>query len=326
MPGAFAALVIADNEDPRESTTRAYRHVLGTFELMTPTDSAIFSGVTAAELPAVRVIEDGDVRTVIEAVFGYGRSAICMHPLLPKRGTELGLDVRVLWLEKTRMLKLSVPAAMPGAVYLGQVAYGAGELPANGDEAVAQKWVAAVDSTLDQAMTCINDGSYGSDFANGELRLTLLHSPAYSALPIGDRPLVPQDRFTPRIDQGERLFHFWLNAGTVRERLDAVDREALVKNEKLYALSFFPHGGESQPRPGLLLDDDVVQVTAFKQAEDGRGYIIRLFEPTGLARATTISVPSMGLSAPIALKGFEIKTLRLDSDAATLTETSLMES
>ncbi len=99
-----------------------------------------------------------------------------------------------------------------------------------------------------------------------------------------------------------------------------------MKNEKLYALSFFPHGGESQPRPGLLLDDDVVQVTAFKQAEDGRGYIIRLFEPTGLARATTISVPSMGLSAPIALKGFEIKTLRLDSDAATLTETSLMES
>jgi len=326
MPGAFAALVIADNEDPWGSTTRAYRHVLGTFELMTPTDSAIFSGVTAAELPAVRVIEDGDVRTVIEAVFGYGRSAICMHYLLPKRGTELGLDVRVLWLEKTRMLKLSVPAAMPGAVYLGQVAYGAGELPANGDEAVAQKWVAAVDSTLDQAMTCINDGSYGSDFANGELRLTLLHSPAYSALPIGDRPLVPQDRFSPRIDQGERLFHFWLNAGTVRERLDAVDREALVKNEKLYALSFFPHGGESQPRPGLLLDDDVVQVTAFKQAEDGRGYIIRLFEPTGLARATTISVPSMGLSAPIALKGFEIKTLRLDSDAATLTETSLMES
>jgi len=224
------------------------------------------------------------------------------------------------------MLKLSVPTAMPGAVYLGQVAYGAGELPANGDEAVAQKWVAAVDSTLDQAMTCINDGSYGSDFADGELRLTLLHSPAYSALPIGDRPLVPQDRFTPRIDQGERLFHFWLNAGTVRERLDAVDREALVKNEKLYALSFFPHGGESQPRPGLLLDDDVVQVTAFKQAEDGRGYIIRLFEPTGLARATTISVPSIGISAPIALKGFEIKTLRLDSDAATLTETSLMES
>ncbi len=126
---------------------------------MTPTDSAIFSGVTATELPAVRVIEDGDVRTVIEAVFGYGRSAICMRYLLPKRGTELGLDVRVLWLEKTRMLKLSVPAAMPGAVYLGQVAYGAESYRRTATKAVAQKWVAAVDSTLDQAMTVSTMGA-----------------------------------------------------------------------------------------------------------------------------------------------------------------------
>jgi len=86
------------------------------------------------------------------------------------------------------------------------------------------------------------------------------------------------------------------------------------------------HCGEGQPTPGLLLDDDVVQVTAFKQAEDGSEERLRLFEPSGLARATRISVPSMGLSAQVALKGFEIKMLRLDTQAATLTETGLMES
>jgi alpha-mannosidase len=47
-------------------------------------------------------------------------------------------------------------------------------LPDNGDEAMAQKWVAAVDETADLALTCIDDGIYGSDFADNELRLTLV--------------------------------------------------------------------------------------------------------------------------------------------------------
>ncbi|MCU0522592.1 MAG: alpha-mannosidase, partial [Anaerolineae bacterium] len=325
-PGALAALVISDDEDPWGMRTRAYRDVLGAFSLMTPVESAAFSGVRVAELPAVRVIEDGDVRTVIEAVFGYGRSAICTRYLLPKRGTELGLDMRVLWLEKDRMLKLSVPTAMPTAAYMGQVAYGVGELPVNGDEAVAQKWVAVVDPLADRALTCINDGTYGSDFSGGELRLTLLRSPAYSGHPIGDRPVVPQDRFTPRIDQGERLYHFWLNAGAVQERLEAIDREALVQNERPFALSFFPHGEGVKPHPGLLLDDDVVQLAAFKQAEDGNGYIIRLFEPTGHRRRTVLSVPGLEVTMPVALNGFEIKTLRLDPATGSIVETDLMES
>ena len=101
------------------------------------------------------------------------------------------VSLRVLWNEKDRMLKLSVPTTMLEADYLGQVAYGVGTLPKNGDEAIAQKWVAVVDG--DNAVTCIDDGVYGSDFADGELRLTLLRSAAYSGHPFFDRPIVPQE-------------------------------------------------------------------------------------------------------------------------------------
>jgi len=324
-PGAFAALVIRDDEDPWGMRTRSYRDVIGRFRLMTPGESATFSGVRRDALPAVRVIEDGAVRTVIESVFTYGRSSLCVHYLLPKHGTELGLEVRVLWNEKDRMLKLSVPTVMDGARYIGQVAYGVGELPANGDEAVAQKWVAVVDDVADLALTCINDGIYGSDFAEGELRLSLLRSPAYSGHPIGERPVVPQDRFTPRIDQGERQYRFWFNAGPYDERRVAIDREALARSEAPFALSFFPHGGGTTPRPGPILSDDTVQVTAFKQAEDGVDWIIRLYEPSGLARSTELSVPSLGLKVSISLGAYEIKTLRLDSQSGAVTEVDLTE-
>ncbi|MBN1246487.1 MAG: alpha-mannosidase, partial [Anaerolineae bacterium] len=321
-PDAFVPLVIQDNEDPWEIEGRSFREVVGRFRLMTPKESAAFSGVKVETLAPVRIIEDGEVRTVVEAVFGYRASAISINYCLPKHGTEMEVSLRVLWNEKDRMLKLSVPTTMPEADYLGQVAYGVGVLPKDGDEAVAQKWVAVVEG--DRALTCIDDGVYGSDFAGGELRLSLLRSPAYAGYPIFDRPIVPQDRFTPRIDQGERLYRFWFNAGPKAERLAAVDREALVKNERPFALSFFPNGDGATPQPGVLLSDDIVQMAAFKQTEEGRGYVIRLFEPTGQLRETTLTIPSLDVSVDIALAAFEIKTLCLDPETGVLGETDLL--
>jgi alpha-mannosidase len=325
-PGAFQPLVMKDNEDPWGMTVNGFREVDATFRLMTPEESARFSGVKAETLPPVRVIEDGPVRAVVEAVCACGRSALCQRYFLPKAGTEIGVETRVHWNEKDRLLKLSLSLPDGKYRYLGQVAYGIGELPTDGREAVAQKWVAAVSEDGGRTLTLINEGVYGSDFSEVGLRLTLLRSPAYAGHPIGDRPIVPQDRYTPRIDQGERLFRFWLNGGPAAARLAAVDREALARNEKPFALSFFPSGLGRAPQPFVLLSDDAVQLAAAKLAEDGDDLILRLFEPTGQPRDTLVSLPFAGMDVPIALSPFEIKTLRVDLKARTVTETDLMES
>ena len=87
-PNAFLPLVIHDNEDPWGMTTHGYTDVAGQFTLMSSESSARFSGVKADMLDAVRMIEDGEVRTVIEAVFAYGDSSLCLHYKLPKQGTK----------------------------------------------------------------------------------------------------------------------------------------------------------------------------------------------------------------------------------------------
>ena len=322
-PNAFEPLVIVDDEDPWGMRTHSYGQVEGSFKLMSPEDGARFSGVTSTTLPSVRVVEDGPVRSVVEAVFGYDHSAICQRYLLPKVGTEIEVQTRVHWNEKSRMLKLAVPVP-GGARYIGQVAYGVQNLPSNGDEAVAQKWVAVISGS--RALTCINDGVYGSSFSPDEgLRLTLLRSPAYSGHPIGDRPVVPQDRYSPRIDQGERFYRFWLNGGDTQSRLDAIDREALVKNEKPFTLSFFPSGDGKAAKPFAELGDESVQITAAKLSEDGEALIVRLFEPTGQPRSTTLSLPFAGMKQDVALGAFEIKTLRIDTKAGAVRETDLLE-
>ena len=326
--GAFMPLVIKDNADSWEMKHDRFRKVAGRFRLMSKKAAARFCGVGADTVDAVRVVEDGPARSVVEAMFSYGDSFILNRYKLPKAGTEIELESRVYWNEKDRMLKLSIPT--PGAEsskYVGQVSYGVSELPADGREAVAQKWVAVLDRQSNRALTCINDGVYGSDFSSDGLRLTLLRSAAYSCDQgrMSKDGLLLTESFMERMEQGERLFRFWFNAGTISERLKRVDREALVCNEKPMALSFFPPGGGSKPRPMVVLSDDVVQITAIKKAEKNSDIIVRLFEPTGRVRSTVLELPFIGKKVKLKLNGFEIKTLRINPRTKKIREVDLIE-
>jgi alpha-mannosidase len=323
---AFSPLLIRDSADPWGMTVQRFRDAAGRFALASMQEASEASGISVQPPPpSVRIVEDGDVRTVVESVLTCGRSVIFLRYEIPRRGTEIGVELRVHWNEKDKMLKLSIPTLFPRARYLGQTAYGAAELPANGNEAVAQKWVAVVSDSDDAALTVINDGSYGSDFLEGELRLSLLRSAAYSADPVPSGPMIAQDRYIPRIDQGERMFRFWINGGRLSARLTAIDREALVKNEKPGLLAFFPAGRGKRPQPFILLSDRAVQVAALKKAEDGNSLIIRLFEPTGRARTTTLSLPWAGVQKTIRLQAFEIKTFAFDRKTGRFRELDLLE-
>jgi len=324
-PGAFQPLVLADNADPWGMSVTRFRDFAGAFTLAPTELGTRHSGVSRGPIPSVRVIEDGSVRTVIESVLTYNRSFAVVRYKLPKAGREVEVEVRVLWNEKDRMLKLSLPTRLAAPFYAGQVAYGWDRLPADGAEAVSQKWSAVVSDADGLALTVINDGVYGSDFADGELRLSLVRGAAHAADPAGERPMLHQDRFIPRIDQGERLFCFWINAGSSSERLTVVDREALAKNEAPYVLAYFPPGDGRKAKPSVILSDKAVQVAALKKAEDRNDLVIRLFEPTGRKRVTTLSLPFAGVKTRVALGAFEIKTLIFDPRKKIFREADLLE-
>ncbi len=325
-PDSFRCLVIEDYPDPWGMKVRSFRNVLGSFNLMSNREAARFAGVSESGLEPVRIIEDGPVRTVVEALFKYNHSSICQRYTIPKEGSEFGVEVRVFWAEKDRMLKLSVPTSFQNGDCRGQVAYGVEEFTREEEELVAQKWVGVLSSDKKYALTIINTGTYGFDFSDGELRHSLLRSAAYAAHPVdGKRPIVPQDRFEPRIDQGERLFRFWINGGETQNRLSQVDREALVKNESPMAVSWFPPGKGKETLPSVSVSGDAVQVTSVKMAEQNNWLILRLFESTGEERHTSVSVPCLDLSFEVRLQGFEIKTMAVDLDSKEIFEVDLME-
>lgn len=322
---ALQAIVIHDNEDTWGMNVKSFREKEGVFTLLSPSQNARVSGLKDEPMPAVRIIEDGAVRTVVEALFGYGQSYICQHYKLPKQGSLIEIELFVHWNEKDRMLKLSIPTPFTQAQYVGQVAYGSDVLASNGDEVIAHKWVAAISKKHNKALTIINEGIYGSDFKDGEIRLSLLRSPAYSGHPLFDLPVLPGDRYTQRIDQGELRFRIWLNGGPVNERMDAIDREALVCNEKPMTLSFSPSGRGEKPKPFILLSDKVVQMSAVKKSRaDGR-LVLRLFEPTGQKRKVDVELPFASMKKSIDLGAFEVCTYIVDTNQKTWEKANLIE-
>ncbi len=322
--GAFCPVVLEDNEDPWETEMVHFGKTIGKFKLLDKTAGTKFSGLKGAKLDSVRIIEEGDVRAVVEAVFGFEESFICQRYKLPKTGTEIEVETRVYWNQKNRLLKLLIPMTEAGSSYLGQTAFGTQELPINGNEAVAQKWVAVVNANSNKCFSCINDGIYGSDFSGRNLRLTLLRSPAYSGHPIGDNKVLMSDRFTCRIDQGERLFRFWINGGTIDNRLGKIGNEALAKNEKHFVLSFFPSGNGRKPKPFAVLNKATIEISAVKKAENNNDWIIRLFNSISKKESAQLQLPALDIKTMLDFGPFEIKTLRVNSKGKIF-EVNLME-
>jgi len=303
---------VRDTADPWGMKVRGFRDVVGEFTLASPSEAAAIAGVGAAGLPPVRVIESGPVRTVVEALFAFNRSALVFRYKIPAGGTEIEIEALVSWFERDRMLKLAVPTAFGGGETLCEVAYGAEVVERHAEELVAHRWIAAVSPDRRHALTLVTDRTYGFDVFEGELRLSLLRAPAYAGHPVDDvTPIVRQDRFEPREDQGLHRFRFWLRGGSAAERLDVIAREAAARCGDVMALNAFPAGGGRPPAPGVAIDGPAACLGALKLAEDGDDLVLRLFEPTGRPRPVRVRVPALDLAFDVSLGPFEIRTVRV---------------
>ncbi len=328
-PGSLIPVIMDDDYDSWGNTRRDFTEKIADFKLLTPEEAAKWAGIKGDKLSPVNVLEDGDVRTVVEVLLGHARSVVSMRYYLPKKGTQIQLKARVFWAEKMKILKLLIATPFEQAKYLGQVMYGREELPNDRTEAVSLRWSAVNDEKSQSTLSIIDNGIYGSDYENGEVRLSLLRSPAYSAgcsdFSKRKPEVLEQGRSNVFMDQGEREFTFWLQGGDAGERLENIETDAAICNETPFAISCFPGAKSADVKPLIELSNPVVQLTAFKQRIDKTGYIIRLFEPTGKAQSCEVSLPIGSLKQQVNLDAFEIVTLSYNPKDNTLTRCALTE-
>ncbi len=307
LKNACGLEVYQDNYDPWGMLQSKWDEKVGEFKLLSPDEVCDFAALENSLAP-VRVIEDGDVRTTVEAVFGYRTSRAVIHYNISKSG-GIELKIRVIWNEPKKMLRLRLPAAFGLNDVLGEQAYGREALRKDMSENCSLRYILQNGEQISYAL--YNNETYGSaiDDKENALLITLLRSPVYSAHPVKKDGNTPQDRYCSFIDIGEHEFVFRLEGGDWAYLREIAARKAAIVNDPPMVMSIYPKDGGKIPAPGVRLEEDcAIELVVWKPAEDGRGRIIRLFNPTNVSRKAKLIADG---SWQLSFEPFEIKTLRI---------------
>ncbi len=300
-----------DNEDPWGMNVDSFTDFLGDFELLSDNEANEFRGYPDEKLSNVRVIENGEARTKVQANFKHNNSYAVITYIFSKYSKYLDIDVKILANDANTLYKLSFDTVLSkDSKVLVQSMFGEEEAIKDEKEIVFGKWVEL--KSEDSSFAVVNDGNHGGSVKDNILNVTLLRTPVYAAHPndLG-RPIAPHDRTLEHIDMGESDFSFKL---LVDE--EYVDFEAEKFNQKSYALALFPSGnGEKLDNP-LLLDNKKVMLSALRKTENGS--LIRLYNSSSEEQKATLEYD--GVKKELKLTPFEVKTLIKENDCFKATD------
>lgn len=306
---AFLPLFFDDNADPwGMSAAQAVR--LGNNP--EPFENRNGDGVLSG-LRNVNVIEDGPLVTVVQSVFALNNTRIVMDYWIYKNKPYIDVKVRVFMNDINKLLKLCIPVDIKGQ-YVGQCAYGTDKLPMDGSECVSQRFVAIHDG--EDYLQISNDCIYASSYENGCIYLTLQRSPAYCAHPIDEpayhpdivyRPLIDENRYIPRMDQGEIQYSFRLTVCKEEE----LECNAMEFNRKPYGFSVFPLGEEDAENiNGMVINENPnVVLQCYKKAETTCGYVARMINNCTKPQNTKLTIN--GETCELSFTPYEVKTLHI---------------
>ncbi|MEP7358609.1 MAG: glycoside hydrolase family 38 C-terminal domain-containing protein, partial [Anaerolineales bacterium] len=195
-------------------------------------------------------------------------SQVVQRISLGHNSSRLDFETTVQWHERHIFLKAAFPVDVlaPSATY--EIQWGNVQRPTHRNtswdwarfETCAQKWVDL--SEGDYGVSLLNNGKYGHDIHANVMRISLLRSPTSP---------------DPQADQGQHHFTYSLfpHSGPWDERTIA---EAYALNDPLIARPGSGGAAAAAAPAFLQASRPNVVIETIKQAEDGDGFIVRLYE------------------------------------------------
>lgn len=233
------------------------------------------------ELRECAVEENGPVRAVLRLRWAFGSSEVVQRIVLRAGERRIDFRTHVDWRERRTLLKVAFPVQVRARHATYDIGLGAIERATHWNtswdwarfEVPAHRWADLSEGNYGVAL--LNDCKYGYDVKDDVLRLTLLRSPI--------RP-------DPDADRGKHEFTYallphagdWRASDVVRQaqdlnvplrtaRMRVGGPRVAAPNETAMAATFgFAHA-----------DAGNVVIETLKRAEDGDGWILRMFEATG---------------------------------------------
>lgn len=224
----------------------------------------------------VSVAECGPVRAALKVARKYGDSEFVQYIRLTDGGDDDRIDVvtEIDWKTPDALLKAEFPMTVsnPDAVY--DIGIGHQYRPTNtkrAHETFAHHWADLSDQGYGVAV--LNDSKYGWDKpSDNMLRLSLLHTPSTEKRYADQRDL----------DFGRHTMTYSIVGHTGDHNRAGVVEKGELLNQPLLSFTTPRHNGKlGRTFSFVSASTPQIAVKALKKAEDGRGYIVRVFETTG---------------------------------------------
>lgn len=282
----------------------------------------------------VRLVEHGPMYATIRARSRWGSSWIQHDYHLHRDSSNVHVDVRLFWGEERKMLKLRFPAAITDATAWYESAYAAIAKPCDGVERPGGSWAAIVGTSggMTGGIGIVNDAKYGysADVGGDQegdgaaLSMTVLRSPSHATH--DPHPFDPAEDLD-FIDQGMQRFRYAIIPIAHDGWRATLAREAMLLNEPLIPHLESAHNAAADAAAptlerhyrGIEITPANVMATVVKRAEDGTGWIFRLFETGGIESEAAITFHPLGRSWHITLRPHQIATVRIDGDDVVYT-------
>ena len=263
--------------------------------------------IGAFECVKVEKLESNDVRETVKVTSVYEKSELVQYYTLNEGDDIIRVRVKLNWNEKHKMLKLAFPVKADNPTSIYEIPFGTLERPCNGEEESALMW--AMVGNGENGLSILNDSKYSYSARDNVFALTAIRSPIYC-----DHGLTrgTESNYT---DQGVTEFSYALMPATTADRARIFQR-ALQFNTPLTAVLENHHSGYLPlSYEGMAIDKENIVVSAFKRAEDGNGFILRVYECDGKSVKAKVDLKKLGVYT-VDFAPYEVKTLRIQDGRA----------
>ncbi|HVW91832.1 MAG TPA: glycoside hydrolase family 38 C-terminal domain-containing protein [Devosia sp.] len=268
--------------------------------------------ITAVE--SIEIVERGPHRAALRVTRTYRHSRIVQTYALSANGLRLDIETELDWHDRRVFLRSLTPADVRASEAVFEVAYGVVKRPTHRNtswdqarfEVVAHRFADLSEPGFGLAL--LNNAKYGHSAEGNVLGLSLVRSPVYP---------------DPLADEGKQAFTYSLMPhqgdwyeGRVRVEAEDLNQPLLVAEASgLAAAALTP----------LTTRGIAAALSTLKPAEDGKGLVLRVYEPAGRRGDFAVEVPegwSLGEAVNILeekldrgpgaeLRPFEVRSWRL---------------
>lgn len=236
---------------------------------------------TLTAFDKAEIVEDG-VRKGVKIQRSFGKSKITQIVWFYDGDGQIDFETTVDWHERHQMLKTAFPVDVQADKATFEIQFGSIERPTHFNttwdqakfETCAQKYADLSDNGY--GVSILNDCKYGHDIHEGVIQLSLLRGPTEP---------------DPEADQGLHTFTYSIcpHAGTLSES-DTVKR-AYYLNQPMEAI---PATGKQTTIPtdfsAVECDKPNLICETVKDAEDGKGTILRFYESANKRTKATVTL------------------------------------